>query len=362
MSIYSQVNKPVLRRPVETGLGAAVGVVDELDVGAGAAQPERHLERVEHEVGAHVRRELPADDHPTVGGDHEREVDEPLPAAQVAQVGDPELVRTRGAEVALDEVGPPQRLRIGLRGPPRLATPLRTDDPVGAHQPLHPAARHPLAGPPQRLPHPPVTVGVIVGGVQLADPLEQPLVLDGASRAAAACPLVVGGRRHVQGLADRLDPEALALAVDERAHLGRSWSSSLAKNTLAAFKISFARRSSNTSRRSFRISSRSCVVSRSLRLPLSASACRTRLRSVSGWMPRSAATCAIGRSLSSASRTPRTISSFGYLIGLDMTAKNHYSLGYHTYIESFVETGLAHRLIRQLEQLGHKLNLEPLAA
>src|SRR5947207_6798393 len=255
MSIYSQVNKPVLRRPVETGLGAAVGVVDELDVGAGAAQPERHLERVEHEVGAHVRRELPADDHPAVGVEHEREVDEPLPAAQVAQVGDPELVRTRGAEVALDEVGPPQRLRIGLRGAPRLATPLRADEPVGAHQPLHPAARHLLAGPPQRLPHPPVAVGVVVSGLQLADPLEQPLVIDSASRATAACPLLVGGRRHTQGLTDRLDPEALALAVDERAHLSRSWSRSLAYYTYSAFKISFARRNSNTSLLSFWISS-----------------------------------------------------------------------------------------------------------
>src|SRR2546430_14527252 len=155
MSIYSQVNKPVLRRPVETGLGAAVGVVDELDVGAGAAQPERHLERVEHEVGAHVRRELPADDHPTVGVDHEREVDEPLPAAQIAQVGDPELARTRGAEVALDEVGPPQRLRIGLRRPPRLAPPLRTAAPAGAPHPLPPAPPHSPAPPPPRPPHPP---------------------------------------------------------------------------------------------------------------------------------------------------------------------------------------------------------------
>src|SRR5204863_6138743 len=184
---------------------------------------------------------------------------------------------------------------IGFRCAPRLAAPLRADDPVRAHQALHPAARRLLAGTLERLPHPPVAVGVVVRGVQLADPREQPLVLDRARRAAAARPPVVGGRRHVQGLADRLDPEVLALLVDERAHLGRSGSSSFAKNTLAAFKISFARRSSKFSRRSLRTSSRSALVSRSPRRPPSASAWRTRFLSVSAPTPRSAATCAIGR-------------------------------------------------------------------
>jgi hypothetical protein len=56
--------------------------------------------------------------------------------------------------------------------------------------------------------------------------------------------LLVRGRRHVQGPADRLDAEALAMLIDERTHFGRSASSSVAKNSEAAFRISFARRSS----------------------------------------------------------------------------------------------------------------------
>jgi hypothetical protein len=56
-------------------------VVDQLEVGAGPAAVERHLERVEDEVGAHVRGELPADDHPRVGVEHEREEDAALPTA-----------------------------------------------------------------------------------------------------------------------------------------------------------------------------------------------------------------------------------------------------------------------------------------
>ena len=123
----------------------------------------------------------------------------------------------------------------------------RTGDPldsVGAHQALHPAARHPLAGAPKRLPHAPVAVGVVVLSVQLTDPAQQPLVLDRPSRPLSLGALVVGGRRHAQGAADRLDPETAAMLVDVAAHFGRSGSSSLAKNSDADFRISLARRSS----------------------------------------------------------------------------------------------------------------------
>jgi hypothetical protein len=67
--------------------------MDQLDVGAKAALAERHLESVEDEVGAHVRRELPADDHPAVGVDHEGEEDESFPAAQVGR-GPPPRARS----------------------------------------------------------------------------------------------------------------------------------------------------------------------------------------------------------------------------------------------------------------------------
>src|SRR5207237_2139143 len=73
-------------------------------------------------------------------------------------------------------------------------------------------------------------------------------------------------------------------------------------------------------------------------VPLSAFAWRTRFRSVSGLMPRSAATCAIGRPLSSASRTPRSNSSSGYFLGLDMAAEDLLSPGQHPGIEVPRET------------------------
>src|SRR5690606_29121176 len=87
------------------------------------------------------------------------------------------------------------------------------------------------------------------------------------------------------------------------------------KSALAALRISFARLNSATSLRSCFSSSRSTLVSRSSRSPLSASAWRTQPRRASLWMPRSFATCAIGRPVVRTSRTARSRSSSGYLRG-----------------------------------------------
>jgi len=58
-------------------------------------------------------------------------------------------------------------------------------------------------------------------------------------------------RADLQHLADRLDPEGLPMFVDEGSQLlCRRSSSAWAKNTLASFKISLARRSSLTPRSS----------------------------------------------------------------------------------------------------------------
>jgi hypothetical protein len=189
-------------------------VVHELDVGARLAAGQRHPQRVQDEVGAHVARELPAHHAPGEDVDDEAEEHDALPAAQVGEVGDPQLIGALGAEVALDEIGRPVRRRVRARGAPRLAAALGADDLVLAHQALDAVTPSALAGAAQRLPHPPVAVGE------------------------------VGGRRHVQGPADRLDAEAAAMLIDERGHLVRSSSSSFAKNTDADLRISFARRSS----------------------------------------------------------------------------------------------------------------------
>ena len=183
----------------------------QLDVGAGLALGEGHPQSVEDEVGAHVWGKLPADDLAAEGVDHEGEEQVALPAAQVAEVSDPEAIRALGAEVALDQVGPAVRQGVRLCRAPGLAAPLCALDPGSFHQPLRPAGPDLLAFALQGDPHAPVAVGAVVALVDFADTLQQPLVLDRSSRPATCSALVVGGGRHLQGPADRLDPEALAV-------------------------------------------------------------------------------------------------------------------------------------------------------
>jgi hypothetical protein len=69
----------------------------------------------QHQAGAHVRGELPADDHPAVAVEDEAQVDEVVPGADVGDVGDPFLVRPGRDEVALREVaGPLDRGLVGI--------------------------------------------------------------------------------------------------------------------------------------------------------------------------------------------------------------------------------------------------------
>jgi hypothetical protein len=158
-----------LRRPLDFALAAAIGVVHQRDVGARRPGPERHAQRVEDQRGVHVPGQLPAHHAPRVGVDDEAQEHQALPAAQVGQVGDPQLIGPRRGEVALYQIRTPARRRVRPSGAPRLAAALGALDALGAHQPLDPVTPDVLAGPQQRLPGAPVAIGVVVGGVQLAD-------------------------------------------------------------------------------------------------------------------------------------------------------------------------------------------------
>src|SRR5690606_1788465 len=85
---YSRFRPPVLRRPVESALGAVVGVVDQLTV-ADVPQAQRHLQRVQRQVGAHVVGQPPPHDDPGVAVDHERGVHLPGPGRHLGEVGYP---------------------------------------------------------------------------------------------------------------------------------------------------------------------------------------------------------------------------------------------------------------------------------
>src|SRR5581483_3484710 len=148
----------------------------------------------------------------------------------------------------------------------------------------------------------------------------QPLVPHLPRRGRPGRRRVIGGRGELQHAADRLDPPALAVHVDEAHHLGGRGSSSRAKKAEAAFNISLARRSSRFSRSSSRIRSRSALLTPGRRPP-STSARRTHLRSVSGVIPNLPASDEIaahsdGYSFrcSTTIRTARSRSSCGYRV------------------------------------------------
>jgi hypothetical protein len=211
-------------------------------IGAVRAGPQRHLERVEDEGGAHVAGELPADDAAGERVEHEAEEHGPLPAAQIGEVRHPQRVRSLCGELAVDKIRPPRRERIRRGCPPRLPTPLRPGQALDAHQPRNLITAGVLAGTLQRLPHPAISIGAVVGPVHVADPAGEPPMPLSACGVLRMVTLIVGRHRDAQRPADGLDPVAIAYLIDERAHDGRFGSSSCAKNTLASFRIVFARR------------------------------------------------------------------------------------------------------------------------
>src|SRR4051794_4365784 len=234
----------------------------ELDVGAVPwAGADGHPQRVADQRGAHVRGELPADDAAAVDVDDEGEEQLAFPAAQVGEVRHVEPIRAGGGEVALDPVWPAGRVGVRHGGAPGLAAALGALDAVLAHQPLHAIAADVLgAGAPERQVQLAVAVGAEVGLVQLTDRRGQLLVADRAWRHEAAAALIVRRPGFPERAADELDGEAeLLLGVDEGAHLRGVPSSSFAKYTLAARRISFAWRSSRTSPRKRLSSSRSAL-------------------------------------------------------------------------------------------------------
>ena len=203
--------------------------------------------------------------------------------------------------------------------------------PQVTHQTLHGAASHREPFPTQLTPHLPCPIHPIVVLPHPADLRTQLGVTAGPHRPPPGLGLetfvfVVRRRGDRHNTADRLDPIHVPVIVDEPDHrLGRRSSSACAKYADAFRRISFARRSSLTSRRNVVSSSTWDDVNPGLRLP-SRSACRTQFRNVSDEHPtlsameRIAAHCeSYPPSWSSTIRTARSRTSGAYLFGFPMT-------------------------------------------
>ena len=162
----------VLRRLVEPALAALVGVVDHPPR---PALGHGHLQGVEDELGAEMRRHGPADDPATPGVQHDGQVEEAGPGGDLGDVSHPEPIRSRGRESALHQVG---------GGPGGGIAPGRPDGPPPAHPgPVGGAqeARDPLAAPGGALGRalrvdPRCPIGAAGAGVNRGDPLGEPRV------------------------------------------------------------------------------------------------------------------------------------------------------------------------------------------
>ena len=203
---------------VDAGVSAAgIGVVHELDVGAALSGCKRHPQRVEQEIGA-----------ASSAGSRSRP---------------PTSCRPRGGDVVVDRSGGLVAVGSGVvvrQGLPRRLAPwmpwarisrLTRSRPTST--PARLSASH-GAGSRRRSSWRPARVRRA----------ERPLVLHGPRRALPAGALVVGGRRHAEGRADRLDAEAAAVLFDKRLTSVGLRRARPRRTPTPPFKISFARRSS----------------------------------------------------------------------------------------------------------------------
>ena len=185
-----------------------------------------HLERVEHELGAHVRCELPADDHAAVAVEDEGEVDEAVPGADVGEIGDPLLVRPSRREVALQEVaGPLDRSLVRSRRAMPAAAQLAFE-PMLAHHPGDSVAAGVDVAAAQLLPGLAGAVDAPAAAACSLDLDQQLTISEFARRRLPGSARVVRTHRHADRTADRLDPEGVPPLLHVAGHRRRVGSSS----------------------------------------------------------------------------------------------------------------------------------------
>ena len=158
----------MLRGPVESALAALVAVVNDA---LGFALLQCHVQGRQHQVGGHAFSHGPAHHAPAPDINDHGQIEEPHPCGHVGHVGNPQLVRSVGMEVPLDQVFG-RRLAlvtVGGRGEPSSLA-----DAVNAsfsHEAGHALAADAYALFDELGPHPGHAVGLVGVLVNLADAL-----------------------------------------------------------------------------------------------------------------------------------------------------------------------------------------------
>lgn len=128
----------VLRGPLESALTPTIGVQHES--GRGVAAGHRRIEGGVDELGTEVISERVADDLAGEDVEHRGKIGEAVSGRDVGDVCDPEAIRCRSGEAALDEIGCCDRRTIRLGGAAPSA-PVTTFDPGRSHEPGDPFPR-----------------------------------------------------------------------------------------------------------------------------------------------------------------------------------------------------------------------------
>ncbi len=155
-----------------------------------AAAPDGHHQRIEHELGGHLRAHRPADGAAAEEIQDDRQIQPAFAGADVGEVGDPLLVGAGGLKLPVEHV----RGNAMFRTHPavgRRAQPSGTGtQPRAAHQPRHPLAAATLTPFNEVVPDPGRTVGGIALREACAYQRQQSLVLAGTPARLTVEPLV----------------------------------------------------------------------------------------------------------------------------------------------------------------------------
>jgi len=287
-------------RRLNTGLGQALAVANGNVLRASVtvanqgvitlwlAGVQRLFQGIQDEVGSHRTDDAPAHDAPGKDINHKGHIDKALPGRDVGEIGCPELIGALRLELAMNAIQRARCGRIDDGGLHDLA-PYHAPQASAVQQAFDGAAGGLNAFAAQLAPDIRSAINLHIGLPDAFNLRGRHLVVlcPGTAQSWIA-PLrgaPVAERGDLKDFANQLDPVRLAMLVDERSHyLKRRSSSAWAKNALTRRRISFALRSSLTSRSSALRRSLSTVVVPS-RQPVSRSRWRTHRRNISEDQP-----------------------------------------------------------------------------
>ncbi len=212
-----------------------IGVDD--DPAGGPALPDRHEDRVKHQVALERGLHRPPYHHARVQVDDDGEIEESLVSADVGDVTNPGMIGIRRQEILREQVR--RRRCRPTRSKARLLAADVGCHAVLPHDPRHAMLSAGLAGLAQVPVNPRAAVRHVARLTRQADQPEKPRILTSSDRLRLLEPRVETTPMHPKNATHRGDPKLPAMITDERV----PYRDALAKYAAAFFRMS---RSSST--------------------------------------------------------------------------------------------------------------------